>query len=376
MCGIQRDAVGPFDPSEPLPAPIGELEEAAVGAVDVHPQRFGLRDVGDVAEGIDRAGVRRADGRDHEERTAARRAVFADHRAEGIGIHPKFPVGRDQAEVAPGEPGDRRRLRVARMRLIGAVVRTVEEVLAELRVSRGHERGEVGERTARREEALRRLGREVEERAHPPGHVLFDLDDRRARLPQAVEPIERLCQELRERGREQTAAGDVGEVPGPAELVRVASGLDRVLEEPIEVPVGVLGWCRLELGRDLQRVSGVLGGSVLQPADPPHHGVQDGPAHRPHLLGRRVERETARTHASSRATASSRACDASATSSTARSNASRCRADGCRKPLTLRTNWSAASRTSSGGATSEPSRRRLMLLHMQSRYRDGRLNDG
>jgi hypothetical protein len=51
-------------------------------------------------------------------------------------------------------------------------------------------------------------------------------------------------------------------------------------------------------------------------------------------------------------------------------------ADGWRKPLTLRTNWSAASRTSSGGATSEPSRRRLMLLHMQPRYRDGRLNDG
>ena len=262
------------------------------------------------------------------------------------------------------------------MGLIGAVVGAVEEILPEPGVPRGHERGEVGERTPRREQPLRRLGRELEQRTHPPSDVLFDLDDGRARLPQPVEPIERLRQELRERGREQTAAGDVGEVPRPAELVRVAGGLDRVLEEPVEVPVGVLGRCRLELGRDLQRVLRVLGGSPLEPTDPPDHGVQDGPAHRPHLPGSRVECETARTHASSRATASSRACDASATSSTARSNASRCRADGCRKPLTLRTNWSAASRTSSGGATSEPSRRRLMLLHMQSRYRDRPLNDG
>ena len=281
----------------------------------MHPQRLVVRDPCDVAEGIDRTGVRRADGRDHQEGTAARRAVSADHGAEGVGIHPKFPVGGDEAEVPPGEPGDRRRLRVARMRLIGAVVRAVQEVLAELRVPRGHERGEVGERTARREDALRRLGREVEEGAHPPGHVLFDLDDRRARLPQAVEPIERLRQELRERGREQATARDEGEVPRPTELVRVASGLHGVFEERTEVALTSLGRDRVQLRGDLQRVRRVLGWRVVEPSDPSDHGVEDRPAHRPHVLGRRVEGEGARTQASSRATASSRHSSPSSTCS-------------------------------------------------------------
>src|SRR3990172_4253194 len=63
-----------------------------------------------------------------------------------------------------------------------------------------------------------------------------------------------------------------------------------------------------------------------------------------------------------RSTASSRRLEASATSSTAASNTSVFRRDGCLNPLIFRTNWRAASRTSSSLGCSP--RSFLMLRHM------------
>ena len=121
----------------------------------------------------------------------------------------------------------------------------------------------------------------------------------------------------------ETAAGDVGEVAGAAELERAAGGLDRVLEEPVEVPVGALQAVPPRAAPRPATPSAVFSAGASSSPPIQRSTVSGRSAHRPHLLGRRVGRETAPDSApSSRATASSRACDASATSSTARSNVS------------------------------------------------------
>ena len=74
---VQGDAVGTLGPAEPRTPALRQLEESAVGGVDVEPETLALRDVGDLGERIDRAGVRRARRPDHEERTPPGRAIGA-----------------------------------------------------------------------------------------------------------------------------------------------------------------------------------------------------------------------------------------------------------------------------------------------------------
>src|SRR5262249_46378196 len=137
------------------------------------------------------------------------------------------------------------------------------------------------------------------------------------RLPEPVVPVQPLGEELRDGGGEQATSGDVREVTGAAVLEGVARGLERVVEETSEVAIARLGWRRLELRRDLQRVAGVLRRSGGESADPVDDRGEDDLAHRAHLVGGRLEGEAPHRHASSRATASSSSCDAAATSSTA-----------------------------------------------------------
>src|SRR5690606_23551589 len=54
---IECDRVCAFDPGEALSCAGGQLEEAAVGAVDVHPDALPGRYLGDLLEGVDRPGV-------------------------------------------------------------------------------------------------------------------------------------------------------------------------------------------------------------------------------------------------------------------------------------------------------------------------------
>jgi hypothetical protein len=64
---IERDRIGAFDPHEARATALGQLEEPSVRGVDVQPQPMPFRDIGDVVQRVDRAGVRRAGaGDDHE----------------------------------------------------------------------------------------------------------------------------------------------------------------------------------------------------------------------------------------------------------------------------------------------------------------------
>ena len=279
---VERHRVAPLDPEEPSAAPVGELEEASVGAVDVEPQVLGVRDVGDRVERIDRARVRGAGARRHEERAHAGRAVLGDHPPEGVGVHPELVVGRHEANVPLREAGDRRGLRHARVRLLAHVVRAVEEVLAELRVPRRDHRGQVRHRAAGQQQSLRTLG-VVEEVAQPPGDVLLDLDHGGARLPQAHVPVHALGDEVGERGRVQAAARDIGEVA----RTRVLEGLrDRGLrlgEQLVEV-AALFGCGRTQLAGELDRSVGRVGGRVVEPVDEADQVVEGGLAHRAHVL--------------------------------------------------------------------------------------------
>ena len=81
-----------------------------------------------------------------------------------------------------------------------------------------------------------------------------------------------------------------------------------------------------------------------------------------------LERLAGRHTGSHLATLSRSRCEASAISSTARSNASSFRREGTRYPLILRTNWRAAARTSSSVACSPGLRSVLMDRHMATSY--------
>ena len=197
---VERHAVGALDAAEALAAPVGQLEEAAVGGVDVEPQAFVLRHVGDRVERIDRARVRRPRCRRDEERAQARRAVGADGVAQRVGVHPELGVGRHDPQVPARQAGDRGVLRHARVGLVSAVVDAVGEVLPQPGVPGRDHRRERPHRAARGQQPLRSF-REVEQRAQPTGDVLLQLHHRRARLPQADVAVEALRQELGERRR-------------------------------------------------------------------------------------------------------------------------------------------------------------------------------
>ena len=97
---VERDRVGALDPAEALPAAIGEMEEAAVGGVDVHPEVLGLGDVGHRVHRIDRARVGGPRGGDDEERPPAGGPILGDHRLQRLGVHPELRVDGDEPHRA------------------------------------------------------------------------------------------------------------------------------------------------------------------------------------------------------------------------------------------------------------------------------------
>ena len=89
---IDRDRIGALDPAEERTQRVRHRRDAAIRAVDVHPQSVLGADVGDLVERIDRAGRDRAGGRDHRERLVAVPHVALDRGAQRVGAH--ATVGR------------------------------------------------------------------------------------------------------------------------------------------------------------------------------------------------------------------------------------------------------------------------------------------
>ena len=88
LVGVEGDGVGSLDALESLVAALGELEEAAVGGVDVEPEVVLLGEVGQVVQGVDGAGVGGAGAGDDEERGR----VALDGGLEGIDVDAEVSV--------------------------------------------------------------------------------------------------------------------------------------------------------------------------------------------------------------------------------------------------------------------------------------------
>ena len=85
-------------------APIGQLEQAAVGSVHVEPQPFVAGHVGDVVQRIDRSGVGGPGVPDDQKRRQAGAAIGGNAPLDLVDLNTGSMVAGDFPDVAPGVP--------------------------------------------------------------------------------------------------------------------------------------------------------------------------------------------------------------------------------------------------------------------------------
>ena len=100
---VDRDGVGLLDAGEDRPTPLGELEEPAVGGIEMEPQPFPRRDPGQFGERIDGPGVGGAGRADHEERLEPAPTVLMDGSSERSGIHTESGIDGDRPGLVTPE---------------------------------------------------------------------------------------------------------------------------------------------------------------------------------------------------------------------------------------------------------------------------------
>ena len=169
------------------------------------------------------------------------------------------------------KPGDRGGLRDARVRLLAHVVRAVEEVLAELRVTRRDHRGQVRHRPARRAAVPASPSGKPNIVAEPAGDVLLDLHDRGARRPQTHEPVHPLREELGQRRGVQTRRPGCrrgSRAPRTRTCFSMAPAASS--NSGVEVAADLRGGAARELAGELDRALGVAsaGASSSPPMKP------------------------------------------------------------------------------------------------------------
>lgn len=121
---VPRDRVGLVDAPQERAA-FGQLEGAAVRAVDVDPQGFPVRERADLVERVDDAGAGRTGRADDQERAQAVGSVVFDHGSRGFDVHAQVCVGGDDTDAFGGETRDVGGLRDAVVRVLGDVDRSV-----------------------------------------------------------------------------------------------------------------------------------------------------------------------------------------------------------------------------------------------------------
>jgi hypothetical protein len=266
---VQGDGVGLFDAVQSLLAALGQLEEPAVGGVDVEPEVVGVGDVGDGVEVVDRARVGGTGTGDDEERTL----VSLDVVLEGVDIHPQVFVAGDDADgVCVGrEAGEGGRLED---RVVGLVVDVDRSTTTADGLPCRHHCREVGEGAARGQDALGGL-REVEEVGDPADGLLLDLHERGGEGGDRRVAVHGGGDEVGEGSRVQAATGDEGEVPGARGVDGFGRGVADVVEDVVDCV-----WHRV------LEVSGGRRGSGLDEVDDEvEHVVAEGA----HLVGARFE---------------------------------------------------------------------------------------
>ena len=235
---VERDRVGALDALEAPAAALGQLEEAAVGRVHVQPEPLAPRPL---RSRRDRPRRRCSSCRHSRRPRTAAALPHAPPRPPGRARPGRAgaPASSARPRRCVAEAGQRGRLRHGGVRLAGDEEHAVEEVLAEQGVPRGHERREVRERAARREDAARLCG-VAEQLAEPAADGHFELGARGRGLPDRREAVRHPADQVAERGRRQAAAGDVGEVAVPGRVVALCErGLEQ--REHVRQRAPVLG---------------------------------------------------------------------------------------------------------------------------------------
>ena len=189
-----------------------ELEERAVGAVDVVPERFGGAHVGDLVERIDRAGIGRAGARDDREGHQAGGAIGLHRVAQPLERQPVAPVAGDPAHPVGHDAGHLGRLEHRVMGLIRRVEHAAADVGAEVAFAGAQDGVEGGHRATGGEQSARR-GRKAHPVAQPVERVGFELHQRRRRHPHAGEAVHGVGDEIGERRGIQPATGNERQIP-------------------------------------------------------------------------------------------------------------------------------------------------------------------
>ena len=279
---IERDRVRALEPAEGVPPALGEDEEPAVGGIHVQPQPLRARELGRGLEVVHRARVRRARAHDQEEGTASGGPIRRHRLRQGIEANPESLVGGDGAHARRREPGQQGRLLDRVMRLVGCVEDAGEEVLGQALAAGGHERDEVGHRSAGGEEAEggRRIAHHL---AEPAADVRFELDQTRRGHPHADEAIGHVRDEVGDAGVEEPASGNVGEIAG-------AGGVEALRHRPLEesrqqllVGRAILGQALAQRPRQLRRARDVGRGLARQGLDVRDQPLEGEPDEPPHL---------------------------------------------------------------------------------------------
>jgi hypothetical protein len=155
LCGSSVSESNSPEPGQQPVAALGDAEEAAVRAVGVRPQPARAADAQDLRQRIDRPRVGRARVRHDEERSQARGLVLFDLLLERVDPHPPAGIDGNDPQRALGKARHLRRLGDAGMRVLGVVERPILELLAQLLRARGDQRGQVRQRAAAGEDAVR-----------------------------------------------------------------------------------------------------------------------------------------------------------------------------------------------------------------------------
>ena len=282
LVGVQGDGVGPRDAPQGPAALFREHEEAAVGAVHVEPEPFAQRQVRARLQVVHGAGVGGPGVGHQQEGPQAGGPVRGEGPGQLVQAEPLAAVHGDGAHVPGGEAGQGRGLLHGVVGLGGGVERALQEVLGQPVGPGGDDGREVGQGAPGGQDAAGGL-RIAHHSAEPAEHVGLQLHQGRGRGPDAHVAVHGVRDEVRHRGVEEPAPGDVGQV---ARAGGVEALGDRLVEEQVQEVLEV----RAAPGQGLRERPGQLlgprhvhgglfgqGGDVGQDAG---HGLVHQGAHR------------------------------------------------------------------------------------------------
>lgn len=180
---IHDDRIGAGGAVEDVAMLFEQRRGSSISGIDVQPEAMAFGDCGDGGQRIDCGRGCGSQGRDHAERFVALREIALDHRLKRGGLHAKFRVGGDLADIFNADADGERSF----IDGVVGVLRTVENEARVLAGEAGFGRGEFA-RGEDRMHARRRRG------------VVDDAEEIVGESPPLAQPAERHLFELGGRG--------------------------------------------------------------------------------------------------------------------------------------------------------------------------------